>query len=106
VAREVYGAEGVDYNRRAETDMELLARHGFDALPVCVAKTAVSLSDSAKLRGRPGRFRLTVNELRVSAGAGFVVVISGNIMTMPGLPRVPAAARIKVLPDGRAVGLS
>ena len=106
VAREVYGAEGVDYNRRAETDMELLARHGFDALPICVAKTAVSLSDSAKLRGRPGKFRLTVNELRVSAGAGFVVVISGNIMTMPGLPRVPAAARIKVLPDGRAIGLS
>ena len=106
LAREVYGADGVDYDRSAETDMELLTRHGFDKLPVCVAKTPVSLSDTASLRGRPKGFRITVNELRVSAGAGFVVVICGNIMTMPGLPKVPAAARIKVLPDGRAVGLS
>ncbi|MCB1126948.1 MAG: formate--tetrahydrofolate ligase [Verrucomicrobiae bacterium] len=86
--------------------MELLTRHGFDKLPICVAKTPVSLSDTASLRGRPTGFRITVNELRVSAGAGFVVVICGNIMTMPGLPKVPAAARIKVLADGRAVGLS
>ena len=69
-------------------------------------KTPKSLSDSAKLLGRPKNFRITVNELRISAGAGFVVVICGNIMTMPGLPKVPAAARIKILPDGRAVGLS
>jgi formate--tetrahydrofolate ligase len=106
VAKELYGADGVDYDRSAETDMELLTRHGFDRLPICVAKTAVSLSDKPALRGRPRGFRITVNELRISAGAGFVVVICGNIVTMPGLPRVPAAARIRVLPDGRAVGLS
>lgn len=106
VACELYGADGVDYDRSAETDLELLTRHGFDQLPVCVAKTPVSLSDQASRRGRPTGFRITVNELRVAAGAGFVVAICGNIVTMPGLPRVPAAARIKVLPDGRAVGLS
>jgi formate--tetrahydrofolate ligase len=106
VARELYGADGVDYDRSAETDLELLTRHGFDRLPICVAKTAVSLSDQSALRGRPRNFRITVNELRISAGAGFVVVICGNIVTMPGLPRVPAAARIRVLPDGRAIGLS
>ncbi|RME95710.1 MAG: formate--tetrahydrofolate ligase [Verrucomicrobia bacterium] len=106
LARRLYGASGVEYDRSAETDMELLERHGFDKLPICVAKTAASLSDDPKLRGRPKGFRITVNELRVSAGAGFVVVICGNIMTMPGLPKVPAAARIKVLPDGRAVGLA
>jgi formate--tetrahydrofolate ligase len=106
VAKELYGADGVDYDRSAETDLELLTRHGFDRLPICVAKTAVSLSDKPALRGRPSGFRITVNELRISAGAGFVVVICGNIVTMPGLPRVPAAARIRVLADGRAVGLS
>jgi formate--tetrahydrofolate ligase len=106
VARELYGADGVDYDRSAETDLELLTRHGFDRLPICVAKTAVSLSDQSSLRGRPRKFRITVNELRISAGAGFVVVICGNIVTMPGLPRVPAAARIRVLPNGQAIGLS
>lgn len=106
VAQDLYGADGVDYDRSAETDLELLTRHGFDRLPICIAKTAVSLSDQPALRGRPSGFRITVNELRISAGAGFVVVICGNIVTMPGLPRVPAAARIRVLPDGRAVGLS
>jgi formate--tetrahydrofolate ligase len=106
LASTVYGAEGVDYDRNAKTDLELLTRHGFDKLPICIAKTPLSLSDNADLRGRPKNFRITVNELRVSAGAGFVVAICGNIVTMPGLPKVPAAARIKILPDGRAVGLS
>jgi formate--tetrahydrofolate ligase len=106
VARKIYGAAGVDYERAAETDIELLSRHGFDRLPVCIAKTNMSLSDDPKLPGRPRDFHLTVNELRVSAGAGFVVVIAGNIMTMPGLPKEPAAARIKVLPDGTATGLA
>jgi len=106
LARSLYGADGVDFDRHAETDLELLKRHGYDQLPICVAKTPLSLSDNPDLRGRPRKFRLTVNELRLSAGAGFVVVICGNIVTMPGLPKVPAAARIKVLPDGRATGLS
>jgi formate--tetrahydrofolate ligase len=106
IARLLYGAEGVDYDRTAETDLELLNRHGFGMLPICIAKTPLSLSDDPALRGRPRNFRIKVNELRVSAGAGFVVVICGNIVTMPGLPKVPAAARIKVLPNGQATGLT
>jgi formate--tetrahydrofolate ligase len=73
---------------------------------VCIAKTPLSLSDNPKLLGRPTGFRIRVNELRLSAGAGFVVAICGNIVTMPGLPKVPAAARIKILPNGRTVGLT
>jgi formate--tetrahydrofolate ligase len=106
VAHRLYGAEGVDWDRSAETDLELLVRHGYGGLPVCIAKTPMSLSDDPARRGRPEKFRITVNELRLCAGAGFVVVICGNIMTMPGLPKVPAAARIQVLPNGRAVGLT
>jgi formate--tetrahydrofolate ligase len=106
VARKLYGAGGVDFDSSARYDLELLNRHGFAKLPVCIAKTPMSLSDDPALRGRPSGFRIKVNELRVSAGAGFVVVICGSIMTMPGLPKVPAAARIKVLPSGRATGLT
>lgn len=106
VARLIYGADGVDFDRSAETDLELIKRHGYDNVPICVAKTAMSLSDDPQLRGRPRGFRLNVGELRLSAGAGFVVVICGNIVTMPGLPKVPAAARIRVLPNGQAVGLA
>ena len=96
----------MDFDISARNDIELLNAQGFGKLPVCVAKTAASLSDVSSVRGRPRNFRITVNELRVSAGAGFIVVIAGNIMTMPGLPKVPAAAKIKVLRDGRAVGLT
>lgn len=106
VAKQIYGANGVDFERRAETDIDLLTQHGYGNLPICVAKTPKSLSDNPKLQGRPKNFKITVNEVRISAGAGFVVVICGNIMTMPGLPKVPAALKIKVLPDGRAEGLS
>jgi formate--tetrahydrofolate ligase len=106
VARKLYGAEGVDFDRGAHRDLDLLNRHGFGKLPICIAKTAMSLSDEPERRGRPRGFRITVNELRISAGAGFVVVICGSIVTMPGLPKVQAAARIRVLPGGRATGLT
>jgi formate--tetrahydrofolate ligase len=106
IATLVYGANGVEFDRDAETDMELLTRNGYDSLPICIAKTPLSLSDDPAKRGRPKNFKITVNELRVSAGPGFVVAICGNIVTMPGLPKVPAAARIKILPDGSATGLS
>jgi formate--tetrahydrofolate ligase len=106
LAREIYGAKGVEFDRRAETDMDLLNENGYGHLPICIAKTPKSLSDIPKIKGRPSGFKITVNELRISAGAGFAVVICGNIMTMPGLPKEPAALRIKVLPDGKAVGLS
>jgi formate--tetrahydrofolate ligase len=106
LARRLYGADGVDWDREAEEDLALLNKTGFGGLAVCVAKTPLSLTDDPTRRGRPSGFRITVNELRVSAGAGFVVAICGNILTMPGLPKVPAAVRMKVLPDGRAVGLA
>jgi formate--tetrahydrofolate ligase len=106
IARSLYGADAVDFDRTARSQLGLLAKHGFANLPVCVAKTALSLSDNSDLRGRPRGFRVTVNELRLSAGAGFVVAICGNIVTMPGLPKVPAAAHIKVLPTGQATGLT
>ncbi|NTW62897.1 MAG: formate--tetrahydrofolate ligase, partial [Chlorobiaceae bacterium] len=106
VARKLYGADGVDFDSGARHDLELLNRHGFGRLPVCIAKTPMSLSDDPARRGRPRGFRIKVSELRISAGAGFVVVICGNIVTMPGLPKAAAAARIQVLEDGTTVGLS
>jgi formate--tetrahydrofolate ligase len=106
IATKVYGADGVDFDRGTKSDLTLFARLGYGKLPVCIAKTPLSLSDEPGLRGRPKGFRITVNSLTVSAGAGFVVAICGNIVTMPGLPKVPSAARIRILPDGRAVGLT
>jgi formate--tetrahydrofolate ligase len=106
IARKLYGADGVEFEGAARRDLDLLQRCGFDSLPVCIAKTPMSLSDNAALRGRPLGFKIRVNELRISAGAGFIVAICGSIVTMPGLPKVPAAARIKVLPNGQAIGLT
>jgi formate--tetrahydrofolate ligase len=106
IARVVYGADGVDYDRDAENAIKLIESHGQGEVPVCMAKTQKSLSDSARLRGRPKGFRIRVNEVRLSAGAGFVVAICGKMMTMPGLPKEPAAVRIKVDDEGRASGLS
>jgi formate--tetrahydrofolate ligase len=106
VATKMYGAAGVDFDAEARSDLALIEKNGYGNLPVCIAKTPLSLSDNPKLPGRPENFRITVNELRLSAGAGFVVAICGNIVTMPGLPKVPAAARIKILPDGSAEGLT
>ncbi len=106
LARNLYGADDVEFSPKAINDIELYERHGFGNLPICVAKSSKSLSDNDKLIGRPRGFKITVNEARVSAGAGFVVIICGNIMTMPGLPKVPAATKMRLLPDGRATGLS
>ena len=106
IAREVYGADGVDYDREAETAIDLIEKHGKGQVPVCMAKTQKSISDSARLRGRPSGFRIQVNEVRLSAGAGFAVAICGEMMTMPGLPREPAAIRIKVDDQGNTSGLS
>jgi len=106
LATQLYGADGVDFDRTAKSNLELLNKHGFGKLPICVAKTAMSLSDDPELRGRPRGFRIKVNELRLSAGAGFIVVICGSIVTMPGLPKMPAAANIKILPSGVAAGLT
>ena len=105
VATKVYHAEGVDYTRSATKQLAQLEADGFGTLPVCIAKTQYSFTDDAKVLGAPVDFRITVREVGVSAGAGFVVAKTGSIMTMPGLPRVPAAEGIEVDDDGNITGL-
>ncbi len=104
VATKIYGADGVTYAPAAEKQLKAITDLGFGNLPVCMAKTQYSLSDDPTLLGRPSGFDVNVREVYVSAGAGFVVVITGSIMTMPGLPKVPAAERIDVV-DDKIVGL-
>jgi formate--tetrahydrofolate ligase len=94
----------VDYDRGVQSSIGVFNKHGFGNLPICVAKTAMSLSDDPERRGRPRGFRIKVNELRLSAGAGFIVAVCGNIVTMPGLPKVPAAAHMKMISGKRATG--
>ena len=104
IAREMYGAAGVDYTLEARKKLADLEKLGFGGLPVCMAKTQNSLSDDALLIGRPSGFQITVRDAKVSAGAGFVVVLAGTIMTMPGLPSSPAAERMGI-EDGKVFGL-
>lgn len=106
LARDVYGADGVDFTPDAEADLRRCQALGCDTLPVCMAKTQHSITDNPKLKGAPKGWRLTVRALRPSLGAGFVVALTGDIMTMPGLPRVPAAVGIDVTDDGTITGLS
>ncbi len=105
IAREIYGADGVDFTAAAKKQLQEIEELGFDRMPVCMAKTQYSLSDDATKLGRPSGFRITVRELRVSAGAGFIVALTGNILTMPGLPKHPAAENMDIDKDGRIVGL-
>lgn len=105
IAGEIYGADGVDFAPQAIKAAKEIAALGGDALPVCIAKTQYSLSDNAALLGRPSGFRITIRDLRLSNGAGFVVAYAGDIMTMPGLPKVPAAERINVDESGKISGL-
>ena len=105
VAREIYGAEGVDFTEAARKQLKEIEALGFDKMPVCMAKTQYSLSDDASKLGRPTGFRITVKELRVSAGAGFLVALTGSILTMPGLPKKPAAENMDIDKDGRITGL-
>ena len=105
IATEIYGADGVDFSAVAQRAIAEIERLGYGRLPVCVAKTQYSLSDNPCLLGRPSRFRLSVRDAYLSAGAGFVVVLTGGIMTMPGLPKIPAAETIDIDEDGRIVGL-
>ncbi|MCR4717501.1 MAG: formate--tetrahydrofolate ligase [Lachnospiraceae bacterium] len=105
VATEIYGANGVTYSAEAKRTLAKLTEMGFGNLPVCMAKTQYSLSDDPKKLGRPTDYEINVRDVYVSAGAGFVVVITGSIMTMPGLPKVPAAEGIDVNADGKITGL-
>ncbi|MCM1263797.1 MAG: formate--tetrahydrofolate ligase [Butyrivibrio sp.] len=105
VAKEIYGADGISYTPVAEAQLKKLETLGFGNMPVCMAKTQYSLSDNPDLLGRPEDFDITVREVYVSAGAGFVVALTGTVMTMPGLPKEPAAYRIDINDDGVITGL-
>ena len=105
IAKEIYGAVKVNYTPAAKKQIAELEKFNLDKLPICMAKTQYSLSDNASLIGRPEGFEITIKEVRVSNGAGFIVVQTGDIMTMPGLPKVPAANKMDVLKTGEIVGL-
>lgn len=105
IARKFYGADGAVFNPAAEKQISQIESLGFGNLPVCIAKTQNSLTDDPKLPGRPRNYKITVREAKVSAGAGFVVVYAGSIMTMPGLPKEPAAVKIGMKADGEIYGL-
>ncbi len=105
IAKRVYHADGVDYTPKAKKQLAQLNELGFDKLPICMAKTQYSFADDASKLGAPKDFRVTVRNLKISAGAGFIVALTGEIMTMPGLPKVPAAEKIDVMPDGKITGL-
>ena len=105
IAREIYGADGVSYTAAADKTIQELTALGFDKTPICMAKTQYSLSDNASKVGRPSGFTITVREVRVSAGAGFLVAVTGDIMTMPGLPKKPAAEVMDIDNTGKIVGL-
>ena len=105
IATKVYHADGVDFTGPARRQLAQLEELGYGGLPICMAKTQYSFTDDQTKLGAPEGFRITVRNLRVSAGAGFIVALTGDIMTMPGLPKVPAAEKIDVTPDGKIVGL-
>jgi formate--tetrahydrofolate ligase len=105
IAKEIYGADKVNYTPAAKKQIAELEKFELDKLPICMAKTQYSLSDNPNLLGRPQGFEITVKEVRVSNGAGFIVVQTGDIMTMPGLPKVPAANKMDVLKSGEIIGL-
>ncbi len=105
IVKRIYGGAGITIDAAAKKQIDTLTALGFDKLPVCMAKTQYSFSDNAALLGAPENFTVTVKNVKVSAGAGFIVALTGNIMTMPGLPKVPAAERIDVDADGKIIGL-
>ncbi len=105
IAKEIYGADGVDFTSACNKQIANIEKMGFDKMPICMAKTQYSMSDDPTLLGRPKGFRITVREIKVSRGAGFLVALTGEVMTMPGLPKVPAADSIDILESGEIVGL-
>ena len=105
IARAIYGAATVGFSVAAKKQLDRAAALGFGGLPICVAKTHLSLSDDEKLVGRPRDFDMTVREVRVAAGSGFLVLLTGDIMTMPGLPKQPHTENIDLRPDGTIVGV-
>ena len=105
IAKEIYGADGVNYTKEADKALKEFEELGYGNLPICMAKTQYSFSDDPALLGRPSGVKITIRNCRVAAGAGFIVVLTGDVMTMPGLPKVPAAEKIDVTDDGVISGL-
>jgi formate--tetrahydrofolate ligase len=105
IAKVIYGADGVEYSEEAEEKIKIFITNGWDRLPVCMAKTPLSLTDDAKIKGRPTGFLIHVRDLSISAGAGFIVAYTGSIMTMPGLPKDPAAVHMGIGEDGLSYGI-
>jgi len=105
ITTKIYGAESVEYSKKADKEIENLEKLGFGNLPICMAKTQYSLTDDPKVIGRPAGFKIIIRDITISAGAGFIVALTGEIMKMPGLPRVPSAENIDVDIDGKIKGL-
>lgn len=105
ICRKMYGAHDVKYSAKALAELKIIEELGYNNLPVCMAKTQYSLSDNPKLLARPENFAINVSDIRVSAGAGFIVVLTGNVLTMPGLPKVPSAVNLDIFEDGTITGL-
>lgn len=105
IAKEIYGADGVNYTKEADKALKEFEELGYGNLPICMAKTQYSFSDDPALLGRPSGFKITIRNCRIAAGSGFIVVLTGDVMTMPGLPKVPAAEKIDVTDDGVISGL-
>ena len=105
IAAKIYGADGVEFSDKARRQIDQINKNGFASLPVCVAKTQFSLSDDHKKLGRPKGFDIYVKNIKISAGAGFIVAYAGDIMTMPGFPAHPAAERIDIDGSGNITGL-
>jgi formate--tetrahydrofolate ligase len=105
IALEIYGARGVEFSAKAQKQMKKIEELKLDKVPICIAKTQYSLSDNPKFLGRPKDFVINITELRLSNGAGFIVALAGEIMTMPGLPKIPAAESIDITDSGVIEGL-
>ena len=105
IATKIYGAKAIDYNHKAKLNLKKIERLGLSHLPICMAKTQKSLSDNPALLGRPKDFVVTVREIEIAAGAGFLIPITGDIMRMPGLPEHPSSEKINITEDGEIQGL-